>query len=88
MSTVLLILFIIWGIPLTAFRSRFRKMVYQTDSWWINIEPRFTLELKGLFGNIFPNDPEYIRVRNFYRFYLVVYLLLFTAWKLTGGSLF
>ena len=88
MSTVLLILFFIWGIPLMAFRSRFRKMVYDTDSWTINFEPRFTRELQALFGNLYPDDPEYLRLRNFYRFYLVVYFVLFLAWKLSGGSLF
>ncbi|MBT8259301.1 MAG: hypothetical protein KJO49_12560 [Bacteroidia bacterium] len=72
-----LILFIAWGLPLTHYRSKFRKIVYQTDSWLINIKPLFLKELKGLFGNIFPENLEYRKFRNFYRFYLGIYLVLF-----------
>lgn len=75
-----LILFVVWGIPLTYYRSKFRKIVYQTDSWWINIKPLFTKEIKALFGNIFPGNKDYISFRNFYRFYLTVYLILFVAY--------
>ena len=49
-----LILFVIWGLPLTYYRSKFRKIVYQTDSWLINIKPLFGQELKALFGNLYP----------------------------------
>ena len=72
-----LILFVIWSIPLTWFRSRFRKLVYETDSWIINIKPVFMKELKALFGNIFPENKSYIRLRNTYRYYLTVYFVLF-----------
>ncbi len=72
-----LILFVVWGIPLTWFRSKFRKIVYQTDSWTINIKPVFMKELKALFGNILPGNSNYKRTRNFYRIYLSVYLILF-----------
>ena len=75
-----LILFVIWGLPLTYYRSRFRKMVYQTDHWLINIQPRFIRELKALFGYYHPGDADFIRQRNFYRFYLLIYLLLFAAY--------
>ena len=34
-------------------------------------------ELKGLFGNIFPDNIVYRKFRNFYRFYLGIYFLLF-----------
>lgn len=76
-NNIWLILFLIWGLPLTWFRSKFRKMVYQTDSWTINVKPLFMKELKALFGNIFPGDQNYLRTRNNYRIYLAVYLLLF-----------
>ena len=77
-----LILFIVWGLPLTIYRSKFRKMVYQTESWTINIKPVFWKELRGLFGNIYPENMQYKKFRNFYRFYLAVYVVLFasTAW--------
>lgn len=72
-----LILFIVWGLPLGYYRSKFRKLVYQTDSWTINIKPVFWLEIRGLFGNIYPENKKYIKFRNFYLFYLLVYIVLF-----------
>lgn len=74
------ILFVAWGLPLTLYRSRFRKIVYQTESWTINIKPYFMKELKALFGNMYPDNRNYIKFRNFYRFYLIIYLLLFTSY--------
>ncbi len=79
-KNIWLFLFIAWGIPLTIYRSKFRKMVYRTNNWIINIQPRFGKEIKALFGNIYPGDKPYIRFRNFYRFYLSVYILLFTLY--------
>ncbi|MDJ0645947.1 MAG: hypothetical protein QNJ57_08200 [Flavobacteriaceae bacterium] len=76
-ENIWLLAFIIWGLPLTYYRSKFRKIVYQTDSWLINIKPLFLKELKGLFGSIYPEDKEYLKMRNFYRLYLSVYTLLF-----------
>jgi peroxiredoxin Q/BCP len=70
-------LFILWGLPLSHYRSKFRKIVYQTESWTINIKPVFLKEMKALFGNMYPNNPEYKRLRNFYLFYLVIYFILF-----------
>jgi peroxiredoxin Q/BCP len=80
LNNIWLILFILWGLPLTFYRSRFRKIVYQTDSWTINIKPYFMKELKALFGNMYPDNLNYLKFRNFYRFYLVIYLLLFTSY--------
>ena len=76
-KTFFLIILFLWGIPSTYFRSKFRKIVYQTDDWKINIKPLFVKELKGLFFNIFPQNNDYIKTRNQYRIYLSVYLLLF-----------
>lgn len=72
-----LVLFVVWGLPLGYYRSKFRKLVYQTDRWTINIKPVFWLEIKGLFGNIYPENKKYIKFRNFYLFYLLVYIVLF-----------
>ena len=72
--------FMVWSFPLGYYRSKFRKIVYQTDDWTINIKPLFLKEIKGLFGNLYPDNPEYLKMRNFYRFYLVVYLVLFFLW--------
>jgi len=64
-------------MPLTWFRSKFRKIVYQTDSWLINIKPIFMKEVKALFGNILPGNLQYLRIRNSYRIYLTFYVILF-----------
>ena len=77
MKTVILVLLIVWGIPSTYFRSKFRKLVYQTEDWKINIKPLFKRELVGLFSNLYPEDEDYLKLRNQYRLYLFVYLLLF-----------
>ena len=74
------LLFFIWGIPLSYYRSKFRKIVYQTDSWLINIKPLFWKEIIGLIGNIYPKNISYKKLRNFYRFYLTIYFLLLSAY--------
>jgi peroxiredoxin Q/BCP len=74
------ILFFVWGIPLRYYRSKFRKIVYHTDSWPINIKPVFIKETKALFTTMYPDDTAYIRFRNFYRTYLLVYGVLFAIW--------
>lgn len=76
-NNIWLILFIIWGLPMGYYRSKFRKIVYQTHNWIINIKPVFIKEIKALFGNMFPENNDYLKFRNFYRFYLLVYLALF-----------
>lgn len=75
-----LLLFVLWGIPLSYYRSKFRKIVYQTDSWLINIKPLFIKELKGLFGTLYPENSDYLKQRNFYRFYLSIYVILFVLY--------
>ncbi len=76
-KTILLIVLFIWGFPSTYFRSKFRKIIYQTNDWKINIKPVFLKEIKGLIYNIHPNNKKYIETRNYYRIYLLVYLILF-----------
>jgi peroxiredoxin Q/BCP len=61
-------------------------MVYQTDSWIINIKPVFIKELRALFGNTFPENRKYLKFRNFYRFYLFIYLVLFGAYFMFGQN--
>jgi peroxiredoxin Q/BCP len=80
------ILFIVWGLPLGYYRSRFRKIIYQTDRWLINIKPVFLKEIMGLIGNIYPGNKSYIRQRNFYRFYLSVYFILFLLYLFFNGN--
>lgn len=95
-NNIWFILFVVWGLPLGYYRSKFRKIVYQTDSWTINIKPIFWKELKGLFGNLYPENPKYKKFRNFYLIYLLIYSTLFVTYlnlnnnnimeKITVGS--
>jgi peroxiredoxin Q/BCP len=78
---ILLTLLIIWGIPSTYFRSKFRKIVYQTDDWKINIKLLFKKEIVGLFTNMYPENQDYLKTRNQYRIYLVVYLIIFILYQ-------
>ena len=80
MKTILFIILIIWGIPSTFFRSKFRKIVYQTNDWKINIKPLFKKEIVGLLFNLFPENKEYIKTRNNYRLYLFIYLIIFLVY--------
>jgi dolichol kinase len=77
---ILLIILFIWGAPSSYFRSKFRKIVYNTIDWKINIKPVFFKEIKALVFNIYPENNNYIRVRNYYRFYLLVYAIIFVAY--------
>jgi peroxiredoxin Q/BCP len=83
-ENIWLILFIVWGLPLTHYRSKFRKMVYQTEDWRINLKPVFLKEIKGLFTNLYPDNLKYKKLRNFYLFYLVIYFLLFVFYQLNS----
>ena len=78
---LLLTLFILWGIPSTYFRSKFRKIVYQTDDWKINIKPLFKKEIVGLFTNMYPENSDYLKTRNQYRIYLLIYLIIFILYQ-------
>ncbi len=80
-KNVLLIILFVWGIPSTYFRSKFRKIVYKTDDWKINIKPVFKKEIVGLFTNLYPGNKYYIIIRNQYRIYLLIYLLLFILYS-------
>ena len=76
-KTILLIVLFIWGIPSSFIRSKFRKIVYQTNHWTINIKPLFIKEIIALFSNMFPENSVYIKTRNYYRIYLLIYLVIF-----------
>ena len=77
MKLFIFIVLILWGLPSTFLRSDFRKIVYKTSDWKINIKPIFFKEIKGLLFNIYPEDDKYLKSRNLYRIYLIIYLILF-----------
>ncbi len=82
MKSFILIILILWGIPSTYFRSKFRKMIYETNDWKINIKPLFKKELIGLFSKISSKNKNYIKTRNNYRIYLIIYGILFLVYSL------
>ena len=77
MKLLIFIVLILWGLPSTFLRSDFRKIVYKTNDWKINIKPIFLKEIKGLLFNIYPENKKYLKSRNLYRIYLLIYLILF-----------
>tara|TARA_Y100000766_G_scaffold279524_1_gene287847 strand:+ start:515 stop:811 length:297 start_codon:yes stop_codon:yes gene_type:complete len=77
MKLFIFIFLILWGLPSTFLRNDFRKIVYKTNDWKINIKPIFLKEIKGLLFNIYPDDDKYLKSRNLYRIYLIIYLILF-----------
>lgn len=81
-KTIIIISLFVWGAPSTYFRSKFRKIVYKTDDWKINIKPLFIKEIKAIIFNIYPNNYKYLQIRNYYRFYLLIYLALFIVYMM------
>lgn len=75
LNTVLFWIWMLCGFPMGIYRSKFRKIVYQDDHWSINIKPYFIKELHGLLGNLYPENQVYLKARNFYRSYLVIYII-------------
>jgi peroxiredoxin Q/BCP len=82
LKTIILIILFVWGAPSTYFRSKFRKIVYKTDDWKINIKPLFIKEIKALFINIYPENSKYLKIRKYYSFYLMIYLMLFFVYMI------
>lgn len=79
-QNIWIILFFALGLPLVFYRDKFRRMVYQTDFQTISIKPHFRKELKALFGNMYPGNRNYQKLRNFFRFYLLIFLAFFASY--------
>jgi peroxiredoxin Q/BCP len=78
-KTILLIVLFVWGIPSSFIRSKFRKIVYQTNHWTINIKPLFIKEIIALFSNMFPENSDYIKTRNYLLIYLVIFIIYYNS---------
>lgn len=85
-ENIWLLFILAWSLPVIIYRSKFRKLVYRTNSWTINIKPVFLKEIKALIGNIYPYDRVYIIKRNYYRIYLIIYLIFFTGFIANAHS--
>jgi len=80
--TVLIIVFLLYGLPLFNLRYRWRSTVYRRYDWKINVLPWFGHDLAALFTNrYFRTDEERAMARRF-RIYLAGYfgLLAVILW--------
>lgn len=75
-NNIWFILFIVCVSPLIYYRSKFRKMVYQSTSRNVFIKPVFRKEIKAFFRNGQDHNQEYKKVRNIYRFWMAICLIL------------
>ena len=77
LKTVLIVLFLLYGIPLFKLRYTWRSMVYRRSDWKINILPWFWHDMAALCTNrYFRDDAERAMARRF-RWYLAGYLAFF-----------
>jgi hypothetical protein len=66
LKTVLLVCFVLYGIPLFRLRYRWRATVYRRADWKINILPWFGHDIAALFTNrYFRDDAERAMARRF-----------------------
>lgn len=76
LRTLLIIVFLLYGIPLFKLRYTWRATVYRRADWRINILPWFGHDFLALFSNrYFRDDAERAMARRF-RLYVLVYLIL------------
>jgi hypothetical protein len=76
-KVVLIVAFIVYGLPLWKLRYRWRSTVYRMTHWKINVLPWFGHDIAALFTNrYFVTDDERRMARRF-RLYLAGYTALF-----------
>jgi len=85
-ESVALIVLVLWSVPLSYIRLKFRKLVYKTSDWKIAIKPVFVKEIKVLSGILPLATLSERKVRNSYRLYLFVFLGFYGVWKYVGGG--
>ena len=79
LKTVLIVIFLLYGIPLYRLRYTWRATVYRRSDWKINILPWFGKDIAALFTNrYFRDDAERAMAKQF-RWYLAGYLALLAS---------
>ena len=74
MKYVLIVGFVLYGLPLWPLRFRWRSTVYRMTDWKINVIPWFGHDIAALFTNrYFITDDERRMARRF-RWYMAGYL--------------
>ena len=79
LKTVLIALFILYGIPLWRMRHTWRSTIYRVSGWKIDFMPWFGRDLAALFSNRYFIDDAERRMARRYRIYVAIYLALL-AW--------
>jgi len=78
LKTILIVVFLLYGLPLWRLRYQWRATVYRMTSWKINVLPWFGHDLMALFTNrYFVTDDERRMARRF-RVYMLGYAGLLT----------
>ena len=75
-----LIFLIVLAIPVIYYRVMFRKIIFQSDRWTVIFKLSPLKGLKAFYGNTFPDNENYLKIRNLYRQYsalLVVFIAFF-----------
>jgi len=82
MKTVLLVAFLLYGLPLFRLRYRWRSTVYRMTHWKINVLPWFGHDLAALFTNRYFVTPDERRMALKFRLYVAGYatLLALVIW--------
>jgi hypothetical protein len=82
LKTVLIVAFLIYGIPLWRMRYTWRSTVYRMTSWKINILPWFGKDTAALFSNRYFKTAGERRMAARFRWYLLGYfgLLGWIVW--------
>jgi peroxiredoxin Q/BCP len=74
-----LILFVLLTIPLVYYKFKFRNILNKTVGWTVFFRPSTWNEMKAFFGNTYPDNENYLKVRNLYRFYTAPWVILLAA---------
>jgi len=72
-KTLLIVVFLIYGIPLWRLRYKWRSTVYRMTSWKINILPWFVKDTAALFSNRYFVTADERRMAARFRWYLLGY---------------
>ena len=74
LKTLLIVAFLIYGIPLWRLRYRWRSTVYRMTSWKIIVLPWFGKDTAALFTNRYFITPDERRMATRFRLYLAGYI--------------
>lgn len=74
MKIVLIVVFLLYGLPLFHMRYRWRSTVYRMTDWKINVLPWFGHDIAALFTNRYFSTDDERRMARRFRWYMAGYL--------------